>query len=892
MSNYYPEHVYFQSQPSSSAIAQSSLRRCSVKGCGKDLPQEYALKMCDDCRGRHRKYATTKRAKRKQEKAAVGAQRIGNDDGRVVTWMPPDHHVSLGPIPDDLDPVTNMHVSQIDPRLFNPTSSELAGALTLPPLDSSGDPEDAYNPTSAQIDETEPPSSAARPVVQSRYCSVKGCRSLIGGEYLFKMCVPCRNRYRGYGMTKRSKWKRGREIAAQELERVRVEEDARRARQGLPLISQLQASDRRAWERKVSETIPRPPVVQYAPISMLPVRMCTVSHCHTVLQGHYPYRRCERHRLQNRHHSKLKRVRDKEVKSTPLRREGTLNPESLGNGSRKGKARAIEPLYTTLNLDPHDLETDEAMSETEEIPDEIPDESSIPPPARGARRSNTVCSVKWCHNVLDYRSPWKMCETHREKDRMNRKRKSDRDKGFAGDVNEEVAGQVVEHANMATDVVESITEPSGLVLETSTPAPDQPIIFMEPLLPPTLPSTETLPSIMPQQSEMSEYVPPRDSPLLSYESAIPSADVTVDTADLGELDIETSSQRSITEDASAEDLCPRNQDVSVHGQQDTPSVVWRSAMSPMSSARGSDSTSSSSDAHSGVTVANTASSPTISTVSTAASSTSTSTTTAHIQPQQFQVPYYMPPPFSLPYTPGQPPFLITGPYSPMPYPLRPSYTYGTPASGPFQAYQYAPTPPPPGQLAPYALRPYPYPAWAPYANGSLEANWFDASAQAHVQIQTQVQTKSLRTKRGWVADQLAPGEDGLRIVMVQPRGINDIDITSPANPSVSESRPPRPSQTVPESSVDCSPQSSSEASPATAASAPAVSTLFTVLIVTTLTVLPFQRSCSCRRQIPAEAPGTLCERCKIRLKRRLEQTKRRLKLEPRKIRAQAQRLMT
>ena len=61
--------------------------------------------MCETCRGRHRKYATTKRAKRKQEKAALGAQRIGNDDGRVVTWMPQDHHVSLGPIPDDLDPV-------------------------------------------------------------------------------------------------------------------------------------------------------------------------------------------------------------------------------------------------------------------------------------------------------------------------------------------------------------------------------------------------------------------------------------------------------------------------------------------------------------------------------------------------------------------------------------------------------------------------------------------------------------------------------------------------------------------------------------------------------------------------------------------------------------------
>src|ERR1700761_7714151 len=136
----------------------------------------------------------------------------------------------------------------------------------------------------------------------------------------------------------------------------------------------------------------------------------------------------------------------------------------------------------------------------------MPDESSIPPPARGARRSNTVCSVKWCHNVLDYRSPWKMCEAHREKDRMNRKRKSDRDKVIAGDVGDEAADQIVEHANMATDVVESITEPSSLVLETPTPASAQPIIFMEPLLPPA----ETPPTIMLQQSEMSEYpsVPP------------------------------------------------------------------------------------------------------------------------------------------------------------------------------------------------------------------------------------------------------------------------------------------------------------------------------------------------------------------------------------------------
>ena len=276
----------------------------------------------------------------------------------------------------------DMHLDQVDPRLFNPTSSELAGALTLPPLDPLNDPQLANEAQPAQADGvTTSSSTTARTSGQSRYCSVKGCRNVIGGDYLFKMCVPCRNRYRGYGMTKRSKSKRGREIASQELRRVRAEEDTRRAQQGLPvsdlvwqmyrlirtpfqLIGELQAADRRAWERKVLGTIPRPAAVQYAPISVLPARMCTVSHCHTMLQSHYPYRRCERHRLQNRHHSKLKRVRDKEVKSTPLRSETTHDLEYVESG--RSRTRAVESSYLNedRNLDAFSFEIEgTAMSE-------------------------------------------------------------------------------------------------------------------------------------------------------------------------------------------------------------------------------------------------------------------------------------------------------------------------------------------------------------------------------------------------------------------------------------------------------------------------------------------------------------------------------------------------
>ena len=88
--------------------------------------------------------------------------------------------------------------------------------------------------------------------------------------------------------------------------------------------------------------------------------MCTVSHCHTMLQGHYPYRRCERHRLQNRHHSKLKRVRDKEVKSTPFRSENTQDLGLVESSGRKGKARAPDSLYSNepLNLDARALDVE------------------------------------------------------------------------------------------------------------------------------------------------------------------------------------------------------------------------------------------------------------------------------------------------------------------------------------------------------------------------------------------------------------------------------------------------------------------------------------------------------------------------------------------------------
>ncbi|KIJ63796.1 hypothetical protein HYDPIDRAFT_56833, partial [Hydnomerulius pinastri MD-312] len=61
-------------EPVTSTSFAQEVRRCSVRGCNKPLAPDVANKMCDECRGRHRVYAMTKRAKRKQEKAAILSQ--------------------------------------------------------------------------------------------------------------------------------------------------------------------------------------------------------------------------------------------------------------------------------------------------------------------------------------------------------------------------------------------------------------------------------------------------------------------------------------------------------------------------------------------------------------------------------------------------------------------------------------------------------------------------------------------------------------------------------------------------------------------------------------------------------------------------------------------------
>lgn len=266
----------------------------------------------------------------------------------------------------------------------------------------------------------------------------------------------------------------------------------------------------------------------------------------------------------------------------------------------------------------------------------------------------------------------------------------------------------------------------------------------------------------------------------------------------------------------------------------------------------------------------------------------------------------MSPPFSVPFTPGQPSFLVPGRYPPVSYVAPPACTFGAPIPSPFQTFQYAA--PPPGQLGPYTLRHYPYSTWGPYASGAVNVNWADANARTQAQMQTQehVQGKG-RRKRGRGA---ASGEDVLRIVLVEPKNFHhDTAATSAARAdaltstsglveSISDPCERPTSFSIANGpSVDVS-STTHLAAPANSEGQEAATVGIFIVPAYRITQKPyhlFQRSCSsegCRRRLPNGALGSLCERCKTRLKKRQERTKLRLKLEPRKARTPSRRLET
>lgn len=60
-------------------VDKADSQECSVRGCHRSIESNGQNKMCDECRGRHRGYATTKRLRRKLEKAALQAMGVSGE---------------------------------------------------------------------------------------------------------------------------------------------------------------------------------------------------------------------------------------------------------------------------------------------------------------------------------------------------------------------------------------------------------------------------------------------------------------------------------------------------------------------------------------------------------------------------------------------------------------------------------------------------------------------------------------------------------------------------------------------------------------------------------------------------------------------------------------------
>ncbi|KAI0746893.1 hypothetical protein C8Q80DRAFT_804308 [Daedaleopsis nitida] len=106
--------------------------------------------------------------------------------------------------------------------------------------------------------------------------------------------------------------------------------------------------------------------------------------------------------------------------------------------AREGATRCQSPpefagIVAEASVPPEDVVEDTPLGEPS---------SGLPPAARGTRRTNHVCSIRTCANLLSPSNPWKMCDLCRSRDRAGRRLKALRDSGLIPpDV---AAGKIVE----------------------------------------------------------------------------------------------------------------------------------------------------------------------------------------------------------------------------------------------------------------------------------------------------------------------------------------------------------------------------------------------------------------------------------------------------------------
>ncbi|KAJ3917228.1 hypothetical protein F5877DRAFT_45040 [Lentinula edodes] len=220
------------------------------------------------------------------------------------------------------------------------------------------------------------------------------------------MCIQCRNRSKQQNVSNRRKWKAEGLASDQGVKVLRAHEDERRKLHGLPPLDGS-PNELRTWEQSVvdgkvqlplsyvtmlvgaadnpqlptsladdhvtgilsegpsntsdplldssslgvalnKQTMLIPPDDMVVSSSTpLPPHMCTVSHCRTVLPGTYLYKRCEKHRVQNRMHGRLRVEREK---------SGLLPGKGLNHATAHGSEGGISGETT---VDDRDQATDD-----------------------------------------------------------------------------------------------------------------------------------------------------------------------------------------------------------------------------------------------------------------------------------------------------------------------------------------------------------------------------------------------------------------------------------------------------------------------------------------------------------------------------------------------------
>ncbi|KAJ7024383.1 hypothetical protein C8F04DRAFT_1131746 [Mycena alexandri] len=510
---YYPNAVYHSLFPpnppfpvNNDATPEAPLlaaaRQCSVRGCSNPLdpPGPDPLverKMCAPCREKHRVYASTKRARRRAERVLVGKlsstpASTSPQDTDPTPWM--NNDLASNPTPatptqyssPSTQPTADLQKAPwaIDPALYSQSSSSstLAGALTLqstnpsvnvavPASSFAGRDEEVYNTSVAPSATLYPhPQKSGAPAPSDsgqgaapqgsdgkpRFCSVKGCKAAIlesTAVYPYKMCRPCRDRYRNYGITKRAKAKKEQETWNRELEGLRVKEDLRRAENGLPALS---GDELRAWEISIiDEEVPLPPSRaknipmpmgpldtrysrQIPPDVPLPTRMCSVSHCHNLLPGFYRYKRCETHRTQNRWHSKLNQSREKIQKGFMLP-DGTLVVQPGPIKKKDGEPGEPKEKKTRKKRESKANESGEGLAGPSNTGGETTTDAStaaqVDAPVQKRSKPSGSCREDDCCNLLLPGTRWRSCDSCRTIARIFKQQKKAAEKNQLGFVN-------------------------------------------------------------------------------------------------------------------------------------------------------------------------------------------------------------------------------------------------------------------------------------------------------------------------------------------------------------------------------------------------------------------------------------------------------------------------